>query len=131
VKWPGRIEPGGRITTNVQTSDIFPTLCEVVGEDPCHYEGLEGLSLFGLLTRGEHLDREAIFAFRSYDGQYASVLTADHWKLIAYRDGHHDLYKVDEDISETEELSGSNPEKVMELTAILDKWLDRTGIIIE
>jgi arylsulfatase A-like enzyme len=131
VKWPGRIKPAERLSTLVQTSDIFPTLCEVVGEDPDNYEGLEGLSLLGLLTRGEHLEREAIFAFRSYDGQYASVLAADHWKLIAYRDGHYELFKVDEDISEQKDLSGSNPEKVSELSARLDNWLDRTGIIFE
>ena len=131
VKWPGVTRPGERIESLVQTTDIFPTLCEIVGEDPGRYEGLEGLSLFGLLTRGEPLDREAIFAFRSYDGQYASVLDADHWKLIAYRDGRQELYKVDEDISESKNLSGSNPEKATELSARLSIWLQNTGIFFE
>jgi arylsulfatase A-like enzyme len=130
MKWPGRISTGARIFTHVQTTDIFPTLCEIVGEDPGRFDGLEGVSLMGLLTRGEQPERQAIFAFRSYDAQFASVLTPDDWKLIAYRGGRYELFKVDEDISEENELSLRFPGKVRELTGMLEDWLDRTGIPI-
>ncbi len=131
VKWPGKVEQGTTIETLVQTTDIFPTLCEVSGVDPDHFEGLEGESLVGLLTRGEQLDRDVIVAFRSYDAQYASVLASDYWKLIAYRGGKFELFKVDEDIAEAHDLAGQHPEKVRELAGRLQEWLKRTGVPVE
>ena len=128
VKWPGKIKPGTSTETHVQTSDIFPTICEIVGDSPSNYQGLEGFSLLGVLTRNEPLDRKAIFALRSYDGQYASVLTRDNWKLIAYRDNRYELFKVDDDISEAKDLAGQLPEKVKELSALLKKWKADTGV---
>ena len=112
VKWPGKIKPGTLTETHVQTTDIFPTICDIVGDSPSNYQGLEGLSLSGVLTKDEPLDRKAIFAFRSYDGQYASVLTHDKWKLIAYRDNRYELFKVDEDMSEEKDLADQFTEKV-------------------
>jgi hypothetical protein len=82
----------------------------------------------GVLTRNEPLDRKAIFALRSYDGQYASVLTRDNWKLIAYRDNRYELFKVDEDISEARDLAGQLPERVKELAALLKRWKADTGV---
>jgi arylsulfatase A-like enzyme len=130
VRWPGKVEPGKKIRTHVQTSDIFPTLCEIVGEDPGQFQGLEGVSLHELLTTGKEPDRDAIFAFRSYDGQFASVLASDNWKLVAYRDGQAELYKVDEDISEQHDLAGQYPAKVRELQGKLERWLEITGVPI-
>ena len=83
--------------------------------------------MLGVLTRNEPLDRKAIFALRSYDGQYASVLTRDKWKLIAYRDNRFELFKVDEDISEAKDLSDQLPEKVKELSQLLKRWKADTG----
>jgi arylsulfatase A-like enzyme len=128
VKWPGRIDEGSYTDVHVQTSDIFPTICQVVNDDPDNYEGLEGLSLLGLLTDGEPLNREAIIAFRSYDAQYASVLRHDNWKIIAYRDGRFELYKVDEDISEENDLAAQHPQIVRELAQMLKAWEQDTGI---
>ena len=128
VKWPGKIKGGEKNQTYVQTTDIFPTICELTGDNPDNYEGLEGNSLLGVLTQKKQLDREAIFAFRSYDAQYASVIAKDDWKLIAYRDDRYELYKVDEDIAEEEDLSEKYPEKVGELKGLLQDWLLKTGV---
>ena len=128
VRWPNAFMGGRTLDTHVQTSDIFPTLCEVVGDDPSKYEGLEGLSLYKLLTKDQPLNREAIIAFRSYGVQYASVLRDDNWKIVAYRDGRYELFKVDEDISENSDMSAQHPEIVQELAAILKKWEKDTGI---
>jgi len=46
--------------------------------------------------------------------------------MIAYRGGRHELFKVDEDISEAHDLSAQNPEKVQELAGMLEDWMDRT-----
>ncbi len=128
VRWPIAFSGGKSIETHVQTTDIFPTICRVVNDNPDNYEGLEGLSLLGLLTDGEPLNREAIIAFRSYCPQYASVLRHDNWKIVAYRDGRYELYKVDEDISEENDLAAQHPQIVRGLAQILKAWEQDTGI---
>ena len=130
VKWPGKVEEGSRSAELVQTTDVFPTLCEIAGQDPSAFKGLEGKSLLSLITRGEKIKRDCIIAFRSYDPQFASVLTPDHWKLIAYRGGRFELFKVDEDISEENDLASRHPERVDRLSAMLEEWLERTGVPI-
>jgi arylsulfatase A-like enzyme len=129
IKWNGVTEAGSVEEDHIQTTDVFPTLVEIVGGDPSQYIGLEGVSLLGLIKSKQKLEREALYFYRSYDGQYASVLRKDNWKLIAYRDGHYELFKVDEDISETEELSALKPEIVKELAEMLHKWESKFGIL--
>lgn len=128
MKWTGVIKEGGEIKSNVQTTDIFPTICEITGSNPKKYKGLEGLSLLSILKDDKPLDRSYIFAFRSYDAQYASVLSKDNWKLIAYRDGRNELYKVDEDISEERNLAESNPQITKTLLEALKNWEKGIGV---
>lgn len=128
MKWTGVIKEGGEIKSNVQTTDIFPTICEITGSNPKKYTGLEGLSLLSILKKDKPLERSYIFAFRSYDAQYASVLSKDNWKLIAYRDGRNELYKVDEDLSEKFDLAKTNPQMTQKLLRALRNWEKEVGV---
>ncbi len=129
VKWPGITKAGDKTETHVQTTDIFPTLVEIIGENPDSFEGLEGKSLVNIIKNNQPLNREALYFYRSYDGQYASVLRNDNWKLIAYRDGHYELFKVDQDISEENDKVQDQPEIVKELSQLLEKWEKKYGIL--
>jgi arylsulfatase A-like enzyme len=128
-KWPGNAKAGTTNEIHVQTTDIFPTLIEIVGGDPSNYKGLEGKSLYHTLKSNKPLKREALFFYRSYDGQYASVLREDNWKLIAYRDGHYELFNLETDISEENDMSKKKPIIVKELSGLLRKWELKNGIL--
>lgn len=129
-KWPGVTKAGSSKEMHVQTTDVFPTLVEIAGVNPSGFEGLEGKSLVNTMKHNQPLNREALYFYRSYDGQYASVLRNDNWKLIAYRDGHYELFKVDEDISEENDLTKEKPELVKELASLLKGWETKNGILI-
>ncbi len=130
IKWPGVTKPGSSNETHIQTTDVFPTFVQIVGDNQAKYKGMEGVSLVDLLKNGKPLNRTEMFAFRTYDAQYASVLTSENWKLIAYLNGKHELYKVDEDISEQNNLAAEYPEKVKELLQKLEEWKKRVGVDI-
>jgi len=130
IKWPGVTKPGSEDETHIQMTDVFPTFVQIAGGNINDYKGLEGLSLVELLRNNTPLDRNELYAFRTYDAQYASVLTSGNWKLIAYLNGKHELYNLNEDISEEHNLASQYPEKVQELLKKLEKWKKKVGVDI-
>ena len=128
-KWPGVTKAGITHKMHVQTTDVFPTLIQIAGGNPIEFKGLEGVSLYHTLKNSTPIDREALYFYRSYDGQYASVLREDSWKLIAYRDGHYELFRVDSDVSEANDLSEEKPGIVKELSMMLRQWELKNNIL--
>lgn len=121
--WPGKIAPS---TTDFLTDlcDLFPTLATLGEADSP--AGLDGVSLvpdlFGLpgqKVRGylsfEHHETDG----PDPDGRDArwAIRTETH-KLIKFSNGDVDLYDLVSNPSETNDISGSHPELVAELTAL-------------
>ena len=67
-----------------------------------------------------HLDNGTDPLFRTRPG---SVIIKDNWKLHHYfEDGKIELYNIEEDISESTDLSKTNLKKTKELYHDLNKW---------
>lgn len=128
IKWPGVFPEGSDEPTHVQTTDIFPTICEIVGQNPLQYQGIDGMSLLQLVSNKKPLNRYAIFSQQSYDEQFATVLDTNNWKLISWRDGSAELYKVDEDIAEENNVAEQFPEITQKLSQTLFDWEEKMGI---
>jgi hypothetical protein len=79
-----------------------------------------------LLGRGG-VTRERLISYRSYDNQYAAVVEGP-WKLIAHRDGHHELYHVLNDIAERSDRAAAEPELTRRLVRHLAEWEDSLGL---
>ena len=49
------------------------------------------------------------------------------WKLIHYlEDGHDELYNLEKDLEEQNDLANKHPQKVKEMRTQLDQWLKQT-----
>jgi len=66
ARWPGRIQPGGRVRGLTSHVDLLPTLLEVAGREVP--EEVQGRSLLSLLNRPDGPGRECIFAEKSWHG---------------------------------------------------------------
>ena len=75
----------------VQSTDLFPTLIEIVGGKVSEYKDLDGISLPPSIKSSITINRDAIFGYRAYEDVYASVGEGD-WRLLAYRSGELQLY---------------------------------------
>ncbi len=131
IKWPGVTRLDSENSTHIQTTDVFPTFVEIAGDSLSNHKGLDGSSLVDLIKNNTPLKRNELYGFRIYDAQYASVLTSDKWKLIAYLDGKHELYKIDDDVSEENNLASQYPEKLQTLLEKLEEWKKEVGVVIE
>jgi arylsulfatase A-like enzyme len=130
VKWPGVTAPGSVCDDYVIIEDIFPTFLEMAGVSDYHQIGgvIDGVSFVPLLKQkaGHPKANRAIFWHfpHTYDQPpYSSVRKGD-WKLIYHHaDGRLELFNLREDISEQNELSSAEPEKLRQMAKVLADFL--------
>jgi arylsulfatase A-like enzyme len=132
---PGKKHAGRRVEVPVQTTDIYPSILEILNaKAPAE---LQGKSLFAALEGRADPDRpvysEALVDRRlrpSNFGQLAAVRVGG-WKLIYNRERRtSELYHVAEDPRETRDLAASEPERAHDLLrriAALDRDNARLG----
>lgn len=118
--YPGVTKPGTECNTPIQTIDVYPTLVEIASGKKCTDNWIQGRSLLPLV-KGESMPERDLFFFRSYEDQYAAIISGD-WKLIKYHTGQPQLYNVTKDIGEVNNLIYVKPSKAKELMKKLDDW---------
>jgi len=131
VRWPKMIQPGSSCDTPAISVDFFPTVCEAAGVELPQDRDIDGESLVPILSQKGSLSREAIYwHFPHYRGDVVpySIIRKDSWKLIKRYEGKtFELFDLEEDIGEKDDLSEQMPEKVKELDSMLDEWLKTTN----
>jgi len=133
IRAPGVVRPGTISREPVTSVDYLPTICELAGVKPATDRQIDGLSLADHLKSGGtmKLPRDAIFwHFPHYRDEIApySIVRNGCWKLIRRYEGNtFELFNLEDDISETNDLSKKMAEKVEQLNARLSAWLNDTG----
>ncbi|MCK4880816.1 MAG: sulfatase [Bacteroidales bacterium] len=140
-RWPGKIEKGSVTEAPVINMDFYPTLMEITGKEPP--ENLDGLSLWPLLKgEGSLAERSLYFHFPIYLQAYragyddgrdplfrtrpCSVIREGEWKLhYYYEDGGTELYNLNRDPGERNNLANVNISKREELKGKLNVWLEQ------
>lgn len=138
IAWPGKIAAGSRCSVPAIHVDLFPTFCALAGADA--REGPDGQSLLPwVLDKPDKPERQPIYQhFPGYlgvegkPGQWrttpAGSIQAGNWKLMEFfEDGHLELYELEADPGERNNLAAIEPEKARELHVRLAEWRQRTG----
>ena len=127
INWPGVTKPSTKNNSVVQSTDVFPTLVELVGGDVNQYKNIDGVSLVNTIKNNTIIERAPVYGYRAYEDLYVSVRHKD-WKMLVYRSGKKELFNIADDKSEAKEISAKHPEKVKELTAKLVAWEKDMGV---
>ncbi|MHA1681687.1 MAG: sulfatase [Promethearchaeota archaeon] len=133
VQWPGHVPAGTTCGVLVSSPDFYPTILDCCGiaRDPGQH--VDGRSFHGCLKDpGAASSRGAIYwHYPHYNGNGAypaSCIIEKGWKLIEWlHDGSIELFNLDLDIGEQEDLSGDQPARVKELLFKLKNWQDEVG----
>lgn len=118
--YPGVTTPGTICETPIQTIDVFPTLMEIASGTHYTNDRIQGKSLMPLVREEEFPERNLYF-FRSYEDQYAAIISGD-WKLIKYHKGPDELYNIKKDQSEINNLINVETETAKRLKEALKRW---------
>lgn len=127
VRWPGVTEPNSICREPVTSTDFYPTLLDMLDIDPMPDQHCDGVSITPLLEGENTLNRDAIFwhypHYGNQGGTPGSSVRMGDWKLIEfYEDGRLELYNLQEDISEEENLAAARPQLTEELHQKLKNW---------
>lgn len=118
--YPGVTKSNTECVVPIQTIDVFPTLVEIASGKAFKDEQIQGKSLMPLVI-GEEFEARNLYFFRSYEDQYAAIISGD-WKLIKYPSGLFQLYNIKEDIGEVNNLIFVKSEIAKDLQKQLADW---------
>lgn len=118
ANWPGRIRAGGVVNEPIHVTDLYPTLLKLAGAPPEQPLPLDGRDAWAVIADGKPSPREEIL----HNVEPArGALRRGPWKLHV-QGGKVELYDIQSDPYEKNDLAAANPEKVAELRARLDAY---------
>ncbi len=134
VKWPGIVKPGTVTNQYLIIEDFFPTILEMAGLNNYKtIQAVDGKSFVPVLKNKNYNDtvRTLIWHFPNkwipQDGpgvNYHSAIRQGNWKMIYnMKTGRKELYNLQSDIGENNDLSNQYPGKVSELASLLSNQL--------
>ena len=123
VWWPGSVPAGATVDAVTTTMDLLPTFARLAGGAVPEDRVLDGRDIAGVL-RGAPDGDSGRDAFYYYRQQELQAVRSGRWKLFR-RSG--ELFDLDADIGETDDVSDANPAVVAALSQLLDKAVADLG----
>ncbi len=129
--------PNGIVGTNRWESqpghiiDLMPTLVELAGATyPTQFKGntiipMEGVSLVPTFTGKAFTRSQPLF----WEHEGSRAIRDGKWKLVALPGGNWELYNLELDRTEMNNLALILPDRVASMTALWTAWAKRTDVI--
>ncbi|MHC4632307.1 MAG: sulfatase [Planctomycetota bacterium] len=124
VRWPAKLPKAAVCNEPVISLDVMPTVLSAAGASlPADrvYDGRDMLPVLRGQTK-KPLHKALFFC----DGSDQWAVRAGKWKLLS-RKGSLELYNLDIDISETNNLASKEPDLLRQLKELYDKWRAQMG----
>ena len=127
VYWPGRIKPDSTSNALVTGTDYYPTLLEMIGLPTLPNQHVDGVSFLPALQGKDH-DRGAIYwhfphySNHGYQSPGGAIRLGKYKLLEYYENGSVQLFDLEKDISEQNDLSKAEPDVRSKLLKMLHDW---------
>jgi len=118
--WPGTIPPGTETDATCIGMDLFPTMLAMAGVEPPPGLELDGADIMPVMTGGApRLERDLFWRLKG-----KRAVRSGKWKLVlGERDAEErELFDLETDLSESENLAGDRPDLADELEKKLVAW---------
>ncbi|RGP54431.1 arylsulfatase [Pseudomonas abyssi] len=138
ISWPARIKNVGGMRTQFHHSvDVTPTILDAVGvNEPKEVNGAEQMPMAGVSMSYSFADADAAGTRHTqyfetgghralyHDGWVAASFHGAPWQLtgsVGFENNRWELYNIEEDFSESNDLAARYPDKLAELQALFDQ----------
>ncbi len=122
--WPGKIPAGTATDAVTGMIDILPTFVKLAGGAAPADRKIDGGDIWPLLA-GEADAKSPHEAYYYYRGLKLEAVRKGPWKLHL---GKNELYHLDKDIGESENVAAANPEVVADLQTVAAAMKDDLGL---
>lgn len=151
VRWPGRVAPGSVCETPIIGSDLMPTLSAVAGTTPPAAVPMDGVNILPLWRGASSVERTQPmvwhFPFYHPEGKFdqakpdigindfkisqtrpqSAIRLGNHALVRFYENDRDELYHLDDDLGQQNDLAAAKPKKAKKLRASLDAYLKAVG----
>lgn len=151
ARWPGHVAAGSRCDVPVHFADFLPTLCAAAGATIPSDRPLDGTSLLPLFAGGTLPERTLFASFPHYLAEFGTTpvraVIQQHYKLVWHPYDHIEftggritptslhyvpeplveLFDLEVDPGERENLADRHPGKVTELKGLMEAWMNEAG----
>ena len=130
MHWPAGIKKPGLVPDVVHIMDIMPTCLEIAGTPyPGSYQGhtllpQDGKSFYPLLEKKKWQGHEALV----WEHFGSKAIRQGNWKLVTAKKGPWELYDMQADRAETNNLAAQKPDKVKELHQLYRQKAAAAGV---
>jgi len=121
ARWPGKIKPGSVNAEVICLNDLLATTAEIIGAKLSDNAAEDSVSLLPTFL-GAAKGQGAI-VHQSAAGDLA--IRQGPWKLVFLKSGQRELYNLQSDLGETQDLAAANPHVVERLTRLMQSYIDR------
>jgi arylsulfatase A-like enzyme/lysophospholipase L1-like esterase len=126
IKYPKKIKKGSVSSVPVISNDFYPTLLQMAGLPLMPQQHTGGISIAPIFEN-KKIDREAIYwhypHYGNQGGAPGAAVRMGKWKLIEwYESNTAELYDLDSDMAEQNNLAVANPELKNKLLTMLHNW---------
>jgi arylsulfatase len=131
VHWPAGFSAKGEFRSQVShLIDLMTTCVDVAGAKyPVEFGGHKILPMEGLSLAPAFADRPLEREYLAWEHEGNRAIREGHWKLVSLSGAPWELYDMDTDRVELQDLSAREPERVKEMSAKWDAWAIRTHVL--
>jgi len=124
IRWPGRAKVGAVSDGPAISTDLYPTIVEAAGAKAPE-QTMDGVSLISRLSLPEAQSQRLLFWHypHYHHSRPSSAIRQGRWKGIEFFDtGEFELYDLEKDISESNDLAKAEPARAAALRTALARW---------
>ena len=124
IEWPAEITGNSVSDFPVVSSDLLPTVCDILGIDPPQDRPIDGTTLLPLIRGEVHRNKSIGWEFKGM-----AALSGDQYKLvIEYKSGMEHLYDLVNDPFEQKDISAEYPALFGAMKVELVEWQQSVAI---
>lgn len=119
IRWPGKI-PAGKANDELMTAmDLLPTFARLAGAEVPQDRIIDGRDIWPVLSDGASSPHQAFFY---HGGNQLKAVRSGKWKLHANKGKATQLYNLETDISEKDNVLKTNPQVAERLAGYMAEF---------
>lgn len=118
--WPNKIKAGSKTNHISAFWDFLPTACELAGIKPS--DKIDGISYASTLLGNDNQQQKHNYLYWEFNERRGPIqaVRQDNWKAVKFKEKPIEIYDLNSDISEQNNLAAQHPDKAKHLLYLIN-----------